>query len=54
MLTLNIFLGLKSNRGDVTDAFLHEDIVEGENVYFDTPKGFEQYWKTGRKKCLKL
>ena len=28
-------------------AFLHENIVEGDNVYVSITKGFEQYSKTG-------
>ena len=33
MLILEILLGMKSKQGDVTAAFLHADIDEGENVY---------------------
>ena len=54
MLILEVLLGLKSKQGDVTAAFLHADIPEGENVFVDMPRGFEQYTKSGRKKCLKL
>ena len=39
---------------DVTDVLLHANIGEGENVYVDTPKDFDQYLKTGHKKCLKF
>ena len=46
--------GLKSNQSGVTYAFLHARIGEGGNFYVDVPKGFEQYLKIGRKKCLKL
>ncbi len=49
-----MLLGLKSKQGDVTAAFLHADLEEGENVFVDMPKGFEQYSKNGRKKVLKL
>ena len=38
----------------MTSALRHGNIGEGENVYVDLPKGFGQYLKTGRKKCLKL
>ena len=54
MLILEVLLGLKSKQGDVTAAFLHADIPEGKNVFVDMPRGFEQYTKSGRKKCLKL
>ena len=52
MLILEVLLGLKSKQGDVTAAFLHADLEEGENVFVDMPKGFEQYSKNGRKKVL--
>ena len=32
MLILEVLLGLKSNQGDVTSAFLHADITEDEKV----------------------
>ena len=54
MITIKIFLVLKSDQGDVIDTFLHADIGEGENVYINMPKCFEQYSKTGHKKFLKL
>ena len=54
MLILEVLLGLKSNQGDVTAAFLHADLEEGKNVFVEMPKGFEQYAKNDRKKVLKL
>ena len=54
MHTLDIFLGLKSNQGHVAADFLHTNIGEGENIYVNIPKCFEQYSKTGLKKCLNL
>ena len=54
ILTLEILLGLKSKKGDVTAAYIYENIGEGENVYVDKPKGFEQYLKTGRNNRLKF
>ena len=42
MLILEVLLGLKLKQGDVTAAFLHADLEEGENVFVDMPKGFEQ------------
>ena len=53
MLTLKIFCGLKPNQGDLSSDLFHENIGKGENFYANMPKGFEQYLKTGRKKCLK-
>ena len=47
-------LGFKLKKGDATAAFIHVDIGEGENVYINTLKGFDQYSKSGRKKCLNL
>ena len=54
MLTIEILIGLKSEQGNVTDTSPHANIGEGENVYVNMPKRFEQYYKTGHKKCLKL
>ena len=50
MLILKVLLGLKSKQGNVTTAFLHSEIPEGEKVYVDLPCGFEQFSKNGRKK----
>ena len=49
MLILEILLDLKSKQGDVTAAFLHADLEEGEEVYVRMPQGFR---KSG--KVLKL
>jgi hypothetical protein len=54
MFILEILLGLKSMQGDVTCAFLHADLKENKTGYVDTPMGFSQYCKNGKKKCLKL
>jgi len=54
MFVLEILLGLKSMQGDVTCAFLHADLEEGENVYVEMPAGFSQYGANGMKKVLKL
>ena len=54
MTTLEILLVLKSNQGGVPSQLYHEIMVEVEKLYIGMPKGFEQYLKTGRKKCLKL
>jgi len=40
-----ILLGLKSKQGNVTAAFLHAKLPEGEKVYVDMPRGFEQFSK---------
>ena len=42
MLILEVLLDLKSKQGDVTAAFLHADIEEGEEVYVKMPRGFER------------
>jgi hypothetical protein len=54
MLIPEILLGLKSKQGNVTAAFLHAEIPAGEKVYANMPRGFEQFSKNGRNKCLKL
>ena len=54
MLTIEILLGLNENKGDVTTAFPHSNIAEGENIYVNISKGIENYSKTGCKRCLKL
>ena len=40
MLTLDMFLGLKSKQGYVNSDLLHTNIEEGENFYINMPKGF--------------
>ena len=45
MLILEVLLGLKSKQGDVTAAFLHADLEEGEEVYVEMPRGFRQEGK---------
>ena len=42
MLILEVLLDLKSKQGDVTAAFLHSDLEEGENVYVEMPTGFRK------------
>jgi len=38
-------IGLKSKQGNVTAAFLHAKLPEGEKLYVDMPRGFEQFSK---------
>ena len=54
MLILESILGLTSKQGDVTCAFLHAHLDEGEDVYIEMPQGFKKYGKNGRSKVLKL
>ena len=42
MLILEILLKLKSKQGDVTAAFLHAELEEGEEVYVAMPQGFKK------------
>ena len=49
MLILEVLLDLKSKQGNVTAAFLHADLEEGEEVYVKMPRGFQK-----RGKVLKL
>ena len=37
MLTLKVLLGLKSKQGNITAAFLHGNLEEGENVFVEMP-----------------
>ena len=54
MLILECLLGLKSKQGDVTCAFLHAHLDEGEKVHLKMPQGFKQYDSKGREKVLSL
>ncbi|NCF91157.1 MAG: hypothetical protein GWQ05_09390, partial [Verrucomicrobiaceae bacterium] len=54
LLILECLLGLVSKQGDVTCAFLHAHLDDGEEVYLQMPRGFKQYSKNGREKVLKL
>ena len=45
MLILEVLLGLKSKQGDITAAFVHADIEEGENIYVEMPHGFRNQGK---------
>ena len=45
MLILEILLNLKSKQGDVTAAFLHAELEEGEKVYVAMPQGFKKAGK---------
>ena len=40
MLILEVLLGLKSKKSDVTTAFLHADLGKDEKVFVDMPQGF--------------
>ena len=54
LLILECLLNLVSKQGDVTCAFLHAHLEEGENVYLEMPRGFQQYDRKGNKRVLKL
>ena len=45
LLILEVFLKLKTKQGDVTAAFLHGELEEGENVYVEMPLGFRKHGK---------
>ncbi len=49
MLILEVLLDLKSKQGDITAAFLHADVPEGENIYVEMLQGFKR-----KDKVLKL
>ncbi len=42
MLILEVILELKSKQSDITAAFLHTNVPEGENIYVEMPRGFKQ------------
>jgi hypothetical protein len=42
---LEVLLNLKSKQGDITAAFVHADVEEGENIYVKMPRGFKQKGK---------
>ena len=54
MLILSVLLGLKSKQGDVTAAFLHENLREDERVFVDMSRGFEVKGNNGSNKVLNL
>ena len=45
MLILEVLLKLKSKQGDITAAFVHADVEEGENIYVEMPHGFRKHGK---------
>ena len=54
MLTLKVFIGLKSRKGYVNADFIHADKEEGENLHVNMINSFVQYSKTVRHQSLKL
>ena len=45
MLILDVLLCLKSKQGDITAAFVHADVEEGENIFVEMPRGFRKQGK---------
>eukprot|EP00804_Cyclotella_cryptica_P020131 CCRYP_014912-RA/>CCRYP_014912-RA protein AED:0.34 eAED:-0.30 QI:0/-1/0/1/-1/0/1/0/430 len=45
MLILEVLLKLKSKQGDITAAFVHSDVEEGENIYVEMPRCFRKQGK---------
>ena len=54
MFILGVLLGLKSNQGDITCAFLHAGLAPDETVYVDMPLEFNTKSKNGKRQVLKL
>ena len=54
MLILEVLIGLKSNQGGVTDAFLRADLGKYEKVFVEMPRGFEVKGNNVRTKFLKF
>ena len=46
MLILEVLLDLKSKQGDVTCAFLHAKVPEGQKIYVNMPMGFRKKGKS--------
>jgi hypothetical protein len=42
MLVLSTKLGLKTAQADITAAFVHADLKQGEDIYVQQPKGMER------------
>ena len=40
MLILEVILDIKLKQGNVTAAFLHAEVSQGENIYAAMPRGF--------------
>ena len=49
ILEVEVLLKLKSKQGDITAAFLHAEVPEGQNIYVEMPHGFRK-----KGKCLRL
>jgi hypothetical protein len=45
MLILEVLLGLMSKLDDITNAFVHADVEDGENIYVEMPHGFKRKGK---------
>ena len=54
MLIIEAILKLKSNKCDITAAFIHAKIEENEKVFLEMPRGFEQYDKRGKRRVPRL
>ena len=54
MLILEVLLGIKSNKGDVTTSFIHTDAEKGENVYVSMAMYFKHKGRNRKSNILKL
>ena len=54
MLILEILLQLKSNQCGITAVFIHAKLEENEKIFVKIPKGFDQYYKRGKRRVLRL
>ena len=52
MIILEVLLGIKSKKGDITSAFLHADLGKYDKAFFEMPWLFEVNVKNGRTKVL--
>ncbi len=52
MFILEVLLGLKSNQGGITCAFLHADLESNETVYVAMPLSFNTKSKNGKHQKL--
>ena len=54
MLVLKCILGLCSQQGNITCAFLHASLGKDETIYIEMPQGFKQHYKNGKPMVQKL
>ena len=54
VIIIEVLLQLKSNKGDITAAFIHTKLEENEKVFFEMLKVFEKCDKRGKRRLQRL